>query len=85
MYLLIILLPLLGSFFAGMFGRFLGFRGAVLITTSSVLCSFFLSCIAFYEVALQGSPCTIELSPWFVSEFFDATWGFYFDSLTVVM
>lgn len=85
MYLLIILLPLLGSFFSGMFGRFIGFRGAVLITTGSVLCSFFLSLIAFYEVALQGSPCTIELSPWFVSELFDATWGFYFDSLTVVM
>lgn len=85
MYLLIILFPLLGSFFAGMFGRFLGFRGAVLLTTSSVCSCFFLSCVAFYEVALQGSPCTIELSPWFLSELFDATWGFYFDSLTVVM
>ena len=85
MYLLILLFPLLGSLFSGMFGRFLGFRGAALITTTSVLCCFFLSCIAFYEVALQGSPCTLEFSPWVVSEFFDATWGFYFDSLTVVM
>lgn len=85
MYLLIILFPLLGSFFSGMFGRFLGFRGAVLITTGSVVSSFFLSCVAFFEVALQGSPCTLEYSPWFVSELFDATWGFYFDSLTVVM
>lgn len=85
MYLLIILLPLLGSIFSGMFGRFVGFRGAVLITTTSVVSSFFLSCIAFYEVALQGSSCTLEYSPWFVSEFFDATWGFFFDSLTVVM
>lgn len=85
MYLLIILLPLLASIFSGMFGRFIGFRGAVLITTTSVISSFFLSCLAFYEVALQGSSCTLEYSPWFVSEFFDATWGFFFDSLTVVM
>nr|QGN75128.1 NADH dehydrogenase subunit 5 [Chlorella vulgaris] len=85
MYLLILVFPLLGSLFSGLFGRFLGFRGAVLITTTSVVSCFFLSCVAFYEVALQGSPCTLELSTWFVSEFFDAAWGFYFDSLTVVM
>jgi proton-translocating NADH-quinone oxidoreductase chain L len=85
MYLLLIFLPLLSSFFAGMFGRFLGFRGAVLITTGCVLLSTVLSVVAFYEVALCSSPCSIEYSPWFVCELFDATWGFYFDSLTVVM
>ena len=85
MYLLIVLLPLLGSIAAGFFGRFLGFRGAAIITTSCVLTSSVLSCIAFYEVALSGSPCYIKLAPWFFSEMFDASWGFYFDSLTVVM
>ena len=85
MYLLIIFLPFLASVFAGLLGRFLGFRGAALITTSSVFFSAILSIIAFYEVALSGSHCTIELSPWFFSEMFDASWGFYFDSLTVVM
>jgi len=85
MYLLIVLLPLLGSIAAGLFGRFLGFRGAAITTTSCVLTSSVLSCIAFYEVALCGSPCYIKLAPWFFSEMFDASWGFYFDSLTVVM
>ena len=85
MYLLIVLLPLLGSIAAGLFGRFLGFRGAAIITVSCVLASSFLSCIAFYEVALSGSPCYLKLAPWFFSEMFDASWGFYFDSLTVVM
>ena len=85
MYLLIVLLPLLGSIAAGFFGRFLGFRGAAIITVSCVLASSFLSCIAFYEVALSGSPCYLKLAPWFFSEMFDASWGFYFDSLTVVM
>ncbi|CAL6448416.1 unnamed protein product [Bathycoccus prasinos] len=37
------------------------------------------------KVGIAGSPCYIQLAPWFTSEFFDATWGFMFDSLTVVM
>ncbi len=85
MYLLIILLPLLASLFSGIFGRFLGYRGAALITTCCIFFSSILSCIAFYEVALSASICSIQLAPWFFSEMFDASWGFYFDSLTVVM
>ena len=53
MYLLIITLPLLGSIFTGFFGRFVGFRGAALITTTCVCFSALLSLLAFYEVALQ--------------------------------
>lgn len=85
MYLLIILLPFLGSIFAGGFGRFLGFRGAALITTSCVFLSFLCSLLAFYEVALSASPVYILYADWFCSELFDASWGFLFDSLTVVM
>ena len=61
------------------------FRGAAIDYYSCVLFSSILSYIAFYEVALSGSNCSIDLAPWFFSEMFDATWGFYFDSLTVVM
>lgn len=85
MYLLLVFLPLLGSILAGCFGRFLGYRGSALITTTCVFFSFFFSCIAFYEVALSGSHCFIKFSPWFFSEMFDASWGFFFDTLTVVM
>lgn len=85
MYLLIVTLPLLGCATAGFFGRFLGSRGAAIVTTSCVGTSFFLSTIAFYEVALGGCACTLQFAPWFDSEMFDASWGFLFDSLTVVM
>ena len=50
MYLLLVFLPLLGTVLAGGFGRFLGFRGGALITTSCVAISFLCSMIAFYEV-----------------------------------
>ena len=85
MYLLLILLPLLGSVFAGLFGRSLGRRGSVVITITFLLTTFFLSVVAFYEVALCGSICSIKVVEWFSSEMFDSSWGFYFDSLTVVM
>src|SRR6476469_6598023 len=85
MYLLIVTLPLLGCVVTGLFGRFLGSRGAAIVTTTCVGTSFFFSLVAFYEVALGGSACTLQFAPWFDSEMFDASWGFLFDSLTVVM
>ena len=85
MYLLIVLFPILGSLSAGCFGRMLGFRGAALVTTSCVFFSFLCSTIAFYEVALCASPVYIHCCSWFFCELFDASWGFYFDTLTVVM
>ena len=78
-------LPLVGSLCTGIFGRFLGYRGAAVFTTCFVFFAFLFSCSAFYEVALCASPCYIKLAPWFISEMFDAYWGFLFDSLTVVM
>lgn len=85
MYLLIVFLPLLGSLIAGLFGRFIGFKGSSIITCITVSASFVLSLIVFYEVALSGSCVYIKLSPWFFSEMFDASWGFYFDTITAVM
>lgn len=85
MYSLLVFLPLIGSLVGGAFGKLVGFRGAALVTTSCVFFSFLFSCLAFYEVAPSGSCCYVQLAPWFFSEMFDASWGFYFDSLTVVM
>ena len=85
MYLLLIVLPLLACLAAGLFGRFLGYRGAAFITTFCVFSSTLLSFICFYEVALSGVSCSLEYANWFPQEMFDAHWGFYFDSLTVVM
>jgi len=85
MYLNIVLLPLIGSLTAGLFGRFLGGNGAGIITVSCIFSSLFLAFIAFYEVALSGSPCYIKLMPWIDSEMFTVDWGFMFDSLTAVM
>nr|BCT43211.1 NADH dehydrogenase subunit 5 [Musa textilis] len=85
MYLLIVFLPLLGSSVAGFFGRFLGSEGTAIMTTTLVSLSSIFSLIAFYEVAPGASACYLRISPWISLEMFDASWGFFFDSPTVVM
>jgi NADH-ubiquinone oxidoreductase chain 5 len=60
MYLLIISLPLLGTIFSGFLGYKLGVHGATKITVYCITTAFLLSVLAFYEVALMGSPCYIE-------------------------
>lgn len=85
MYLCVVALPLCGFLLAAGAGRWLGSRGAALLTTSCVALCWSLCCVLFYEVALCQSPCYLRLAPWVQCEFFDASWGFLFDSLTVVM
>lgn len=85
MYLTLIFLPLFGSIAAGFFGFLLGASGAGFITILCLGLTLLLSCFAFYEVALLGSPCYFQLMPWFDSQLFCFAWGFQFDSLTAIM
>ena len=85
MYILLVILPLIGSCSAGLFGRKLGSQGSCIITTGCLMSTFLLSLIAFYEVALIGCCTYVKLSSWIDSEVLNVDWGFMFDSLTVVM
>lgn len=62
MYLSILALPLLGAMAAGLLGRKLGVTGAHIITCLCMSTAALLSIVAFYEVALCGSPVSIYLS-----------------------
>ena len=85
MYLLIIFLPLLGAISAGFLGYYIGYKGSCFITTLCIGITFLLSCLSFYEVGFAGSPCYISLFSWIDLEICNISWGFLFDSLTVVM
>jgi NADH:ubiquinone oxidoreductase subunit 5 (subunit L)/multisubunit Na+/H+ antiporter MnhA subunit len=85
MYLCILVLPFLSFFFTFFFGRFIGARGCCTISAVSISASFLLSVFIFYEVAFCGSPCTLFVFCWFSSELLLSNWGFYFDSISVVM
>jgi NADH-ubiquinone oxidoreductase chain 5 len=85
MYLSILALPLLGAITSGLLGRKLGVTGAQLITCACMITAALLSIVAFYEVALCGSPVSIHLSSWIDSGMMSVDWAFMFDSLTVSM
>lgn len=85
MYLLILFLPLLGSLISGFGGRWLGCRGTNIFSTFCVIISSLFSILAFFEIGLAGTTCTIFLGPWIKSGSFYVSWGFLFDSLTVTM
>jgi len=85
MYLSILVLPLLGAITSGLLGRKLGVQGAQLITCICMIGAALLSIVAFYEVALLGSPVSIYLFSWLDSGLMSVDWAFMFDSLTVSM
>ena len=85
MYLNVVFLPFISAITVGFFGRFLGPKGSGIVATCCIGLTCFLSFLLFYEVGLQGSPCSFTLINWIDSEFFSLSWGFLFDSLTVVM
>lgn len=87
MYLLILVLPFLSFVTASAFGRYIGYRGAMLVSVTNMSITSVFSLIAFYEVGIQSGVKHIHLANWLhTSEVFsDACWGCLFDSLTVTM
>jgi NADH-quinone oxidoreductase subunit L len=91
MYSAIVFLPLLGSFIAGLFGRFIGARGSELVTTVFLFVAAALSCYVFYDVAILGhlgpnhAPLKVHIAQWIVSGDFEADWVLRVDALTAVM
>jgi NADH-ubiquinone oxidoreductase chain 5 len=61
MYLVIIILPLLGSIASGFFGRKIGIIGSHILTSGSVVITTILAVIAFFEVGLNNIPITVNI------------------------
>ena len=85
MYLLVIFFPIISAFILGFFGRFIGDKGAAIISTTCIFLAFLTSLLIFYEVALLNSVCLIKITPWFDVGLLNVSWGFLFDTLTSMM
>ena len=85
MYALAIFLPLVGAILAGFGGRWLGDRGAQIVTCGCMLISAAIGCVILAEVGLGGNPQTVELFSWINSGSFEVNWSLRFDTLTAVM
>lgn len=85
MQILIVFLPLIGSFFGGFGGRFLGAKGAGLVTVMCLFTALFFSFLTFIQIGFNGHSSNIIAFSWVTIELFNVSWGFLFDSLTSVM
>lgn len=64
MYLLILYFPLVSFLVLGLFGNFIGKKGANILSTFLIFLNVLISYFIFYEVVLQGSICFIKLFTW---------------------
>ncbi|MCW5723752.1 MAG: NADH-quinone oxidoreductase subunit L [Maricaulaceae bacterium] len=85
MPLIIVFGPLIGAILAGLFGRWLGERASMALTTGLVILSAVLSAFVFYDVAIAGNERVIELARWISIGSFEATWSIKLDTLSAVM
>lgn len=85
MCLLLILLTVFGACLTGLFGKYVGFKGSIFITTGCIFVSFGLSIILLYEIILINCPVYIKLATWLNVDILHVDWGFIFDSLTIFM
>jgi NADH-quinone oxidoreductase subunit L len=82
---LIVLLPLIGAAIAGLFGRFIGDRGAQLVTCILLGVSALLSIFIFVDVAIDGNDRVTTLFTWIDSGTFELSWAVKLDTLSAVM
>ncbi|MGE5545271.1 MAG: NADH-quinone oxidoreductase subunit L [Solirubrobacterales bacterium] len=85
MYVAAIFLPLLGSIVAGFGARFIGDRGAQIVTCLLLGTSAALAGVIFKLVAIDGTTLTVPLLHWIQSGTVDVSWALKFDTLTAVM
>jgi len=85
LYVLCIFLPLIAAAIAGLFGRWIGGRGAMIVTCGALLISALISPFILIEVGLKGHPQTIQIFTWISSGAFSVDWSLRFDTLTAVM
>ena len=85
MYVAAVFLPLLGSIVAGLFGRFIGDRGAQIVTCLLLGVSAVLAVPIFISAGLEGHTVVIPVLSWIQSGSIDVAWTLRFDPLTAVM
>jgi NADH-ubiquinone oxidoreductase chain 5 len=82
---LLVFSPLFGFTLAGIFGRYVGFKGSTILSFLCVLVSFLCSLFCCYETTFCQCSVFIKLNSWINIELVNVDWGFMFDCLTSIM
>ncbi len=82
---LILFLPLIASIVSGFFGKFIGDRFSVILTSLFVSISAILSFFVFYKVVNYGYSNNLIISSWINSGTLNVNWSIKIDALSAVM
>ena len=85
MELLIIFLPLVASIISGFFGRYIGDRNSVIVTSTLVSISAVLSIYVLYQVIFNQYEENIIIATWINSGSLDVNWSMLIDPLSAIM
>jgi NADH-quinone oxidoreductase subunit L len=80
-----VFLPLLGAFIAGFFGRWVGDRGAQIVSCAGVGIAAIFGVLLFVQVAFHGQNVTTDLATWIDTGDLQVQWALRFDALSAVM
>ncbi len=85
MYELIVFLPLAGAIVAGFFGRNIGEKGSMYLTSGFLVASAILSWVALFQVGFGHETTKVQVFQWISSGALEINWAFRIDTLTAVM
>ncbi|HEV2264841.1 MAG TPA: NADH-quinone oxidoreductase subunit L [Stellaceae bacterium] len=85
MHVAAVFLPLIAAFIAGFFGRWIGDRGAQLVTCLALVAAAVFGAIVFWSVAFGDHPRTVELLTWINTGDLQVHWALRYDTLSAVM
>lgn len=85
MYLSIIFLPLLSSIYLGFFSRWIGRTYSLKFSIFCMSLTTIFSCYQFIQNILQNQFYYLQLINWICTDNIYLSWGFLFDSVTIVM
>ena len=80
-----VFLPLIAAFIAGFFGRWIGDRGAQLVTCGAMCIAGLFGMATFYDVAVLEHSRTIDLFTWLAVGELQVSWALRLDTLSAVM
>jgi len=80
-----VFLPLIAAFVAGFFGRWIGDRGAQLVTCGAMCLAGLCGILTFYDVAVLEHGRIIDLFTWIAAGEMQIRWALRLDTLSAVM
>lgn len=81
----VVFAPLIGALMAGLFGKFIGDKGAQFITSALMVAASYAAVSLFMSVNLEVSPRTVIVMDWINSGGVNVNWALRFDQLSAVM